>query len=100
MENKMLKFSRRLNLQTTAFCKIRAGYKNESDLLELNSQNLSTRVLDKEECQANYKLVNETVRSKMRTTLVNKHMLFTFNPLKLRLKSPIARQLKCLINKT
>ena len=97
MENNMLKISRRSNLQTTAFYKIRTGYKNESDLLELNSQNLSTRVLDKEGCQASYKLVNEAVRSKVRTTLVNKHMLFTFNPLKLRLKSPIARQIKCLI---
>ena len=70
---------------------------SESDDSALSNRNLSSRILDKEECEVNYKLINERMRNKVRKIKMNKYMLFTFNPSKLRLKSPVARQQKCLI---
>ena len=84
--------SPRLRLQEITINKKNSSDKGESDDSDFSHQNLSSRVLDKEECQVNYKLINERMRSRIRKTRVNKHMLFTFNPYKLRLKSPAARK--------
>ena len=52
----------------------------------------SERHIDREECQTNYRAVNERIRDKMIITRDNMHHLFTFNSL--RLKSPLQRSRK------
>ena len=89
--------SPRLRLQVIAWDKINLNDKIESDKFETFNQDLSARVLDKEEWQVNYKLINERMRRKVRKFEINKRMLFTFDTSKLRLKSPITRQPKFLI---
>ena len=92
MNKKKAICSPRLRLQELTLNKKHSSVKGESDESDFSNQNLSSRVLNKEECQVNYKLVNERMRNRIREIRFNKHMLFTFNPYKLRLKSPAARK--------
>ena len=50
---------------------------------ELNS--ISSRILDKEKWQINYKTINEKMRFKVSNARINRHLLFTFDPSKLKL---------------
>ena len=86
-----------LRLQAITWDKINPNGKVDTDKPDISNQNLSSRVLDKEQWQANYKFINERMRRKIRKFEIKKHTLLTFNASKLRLKSPIARQPKCLI---
>ena len=89
--------SPRLNLETLNLTsldpkKVKEAVKQnefeESDNSEINHSNYSSRILNKEECEVNYRAINERMRNKILEARLNKFQLFTFNPLKLRLKSP------------
>ena len=71
-----------------------------SSPLWLSDANLSslssTRYLNKEECQSSYQQVNSKIKERVANALANRHMLFTFNPSKLRIRSPIAQRERLL----
>ena len=60
----------------------------ESDDSKTNDINNFSRILNKEVCQMNYKAINELMKSKVLNTKICRRQLFTFNSLKMRLKSP------------
>ena len=48
---------------------------SESNFSDTNIMNLSSRVLDKDECQYNYSLINKRMRNKVKNIQLNRHML-------------------------
>ena len=56
----------------------------------------SSRRLDKEECESSYKLVNSKIRERVSKALASRHFLFTFDPSKWRIRSPIAQRQRLL----
>ena len=89
--NKTMIKSREFPLQS------RKNDQSDNEVSDPKQLNFTSRVLDKEECQVNYKLINEKMKNKMMKTKFTKHTLFLFNPLKIRLRSPNSKRKNYLI---
>ena len=66
-------------------------------LSDANLSSLSSnRYLNKEECRSCYQQVNLKIKERVAKALASRHMLFTFNPSKLRICSPIPQRQRLL----
>ena len=58
---------------------------NVLNKFEWEQNDIPSRILDKEECQASYKNINERVKLKVSNARINRNFLITFDPSKVKL---------------
>ena len=85
-QNKANKYGVKLQLDPTSNCDI-----NKEDRRTNASIMTPPRVLDRELILRNYRQINSKVRAKLEQDKQSRRFLFTFDPAKIRINSPIVR---------
>ena len=92
---KLIKYGIRHHLDSISYCNRQKGDKCTNDSIIT-----PPRVFDRELILRNYRQINSKVRTKFEQDKQSRRFLFTFDPAKIRIKSPIVRWKNSLLKES